>query len=98
MLQPELTFDSLTKNRMLMEKRYFLNNSNTKWVSVGIKPASKMLSTTACGFYVNVSIDGAKMAPMCVGGLEDFMGLCRIVRQFDEFKFAYSGKVIYCHI
>lgn len=31
------------------------------------------------------------MSPMILGGVNDFMWLCKTVRGFDEFKFAYPG-------
>lgn len=68
-----------------MEKRYFLNQSNTKWISIGIKP----LSLDA--FYADVMLHGEKMKPLCLGGIDGFLNLCQILRNFDEFKFAYPG-------
>lgn len=81
--------NAITRNRILLEKRYFLNNSNTKWVSVGVKPDSKLLSVDSRGFYVEVLICGVKMSPMSLGGHDGFLNLCQSLRTLDEFKFAY---------
>lgn len=72
-----------------MAKMYYLNNSNTKFLKVGIKPASKMLNKECNGFSVEVAIDGKNMAPMSLGGLDGFLNLCQSLRSFDELKFAY---------
>lgn len=75
-----------------MEKRYFLSNGNSKWISVGIVPESKLLSTDAQGFYADLFFGGVKMTrPMSAGGINGFLFICRMLRSFDEFKFSFPG-------
>lgn len=35
----ESSFDVITSKRMLEERRFYINKSNTKWISVGVRPA-----------------------------------------------------------
>lgn len=87
------TFEDVTHHRMLMKKKYYINNSNTKWLTVGIKPASKFLGPDAAGFYVDTMIGGGKMKPVSLGGIDGFINLCKTLREnFDEFKYAYSSS------
>lgn len=51
-----------------MEKRYFLNKSNSKWIPVGVKPATKILVSDSVGFFVEILIDGKNTIPFVVGG------------------------------
>lgn len=74
-----------------MEKRYFLNNSNSKYITIGIKPATKILHEANTGFFVEVAIDGNNMKMMSLGGLDGFMNLCKSLRSFDELKFTYPN-------
>lgn len=82
-----MSLDTITKGRLLMEKRYFLNNSNSKFISIGIKPATKLLENS--GFYVETGIGGDKMKFMSLGGLDGFLNLCKSLRTFEELKFTY---------
>lgn len=74
-----------------MEKRYFLNNSNTKWISIGIVPAAKLISPSAPGFYAEIAICGNKMKPLYLNGLDGFLTICSAVRSLDDFKFSLPG-------
>lgn len=71
-----------------MEKNFYLNISNSKYLTIGIKPASKLFNTESTGFYVDVCI-GGNMKPMSLGGLDGFMNLCQALRSFEELKFTY---------
>lgn len=79
---------------MLLEKRFFLNGSNTKWISIGITPASKILAAEASGFHIDIFMSGAKMAPMSLCGIDGLMTLCQSLRALDEFKYAYPGTAM----
>lgn len=77
-----------------MEKRFFINSSNTKWIGVGLVPASRILSPEANGFYAEVTIDGGKMTrPLCLGGTSGFLYLCKYLRSMDELRFAYPATM-----
>lgn len=75
------------KKRLLLEKRYYLNDSNCKFISVGIIPASRLLSNEASGFYVDVRIASSGYStPFILGSLDGFLTCFQIIRTFDEFK------------
>lgn len=74
------SFESLTKSRLLCEKRYFLNNSNSKWVAIGVIPTD---------FHIEIVIDGTgKSAPLSLN-LINFTSICRAFRSMPEFKYAF---------
>lgn len=85
--QPDL--DSITHSRLLLEKNFYLNASNSKYLTIGIKPATKLHSKANVGFYVEIHISGKNMKPMSLGGLDGFMNLCQSLRNFEELKFTY---------
>lgn len=72
-----------------MEKNFYLNNSNSKYVTIGIKPATKLHNKSNIGFYVDVNIGGKTMKPMSLGGIDGFLNLCQSLRSFEELKFTY---------
>lgn len=90
--QPELTLESVTRDRLIMEKRFYLNASNTKYVKIGFKPATKLFNKEFTGFFVEVAIDGKNMRPMALGGIDGFMNICKSLRSFDELKYTYPGS------
>lgn len=73
---------------MVMEKRYFLNNSNSKWIAIGLKPISNVASI---GFYTDIVIGGAKMSAVSLNGADGFATICSILRSMEEFKFAFPA-------
>lgn len=72
-----------------MEKFFYLNASNCKFITIGIRPASKLFNKDLCGFYVDVVIGGGKMKPMSLGGLDGFLNLCQSLRTLDDFRFIF---------
>lgn len=72
-----------------MEKNFYLNQSNCKWITIGIQPATKLINKDYTGFYVDVAICGKSMKPMSLGGIDGFMNLCQSLRSFEELKFTY---------
>lgn len=83
------TFESLSKNRVMMEKRFFCNNSNSKYLTLGIVPASKILDENAPGFYVEAFICGEKMSPLPLGGVSGLASLFSTMRQIPRLN--YTG-------
>lgn len=81
--QPEdpPTFEKLTKNRILCERRFYINNSNSKWLLMGVIPATNILDETAEGFYVEVLLCGDKHAPIPLGGVE---GIAAVIKGFRD--------------
>lgn len=80
------TFEELVKSRMMEEVRFYANNSNTKWLSVGIVPATKILNDTARGFHLEAYLCGDKNAPVPLGGIAGLAGLYDTIRQLPPFK------------
>lgn len=68
-----------------------MNNSNTKWVTIGIKPSTKIISSDATGFYAEIAIDGKNMSCVTLDGLDGFSSLCAIIRTHDDFKYAFPA-------
>lgn len=80
------TFEKLIKKRILCEKRFYCNNSNSKWISVGIVPATKLLDESAVGFYLEVSLGGESCEAMPLGGAEGAASLFSTIRQIPEYN------------
>lgn len=80
------TFESLTKNRILQEIRFYCNNSNTKWLSIGVVPASKILDESAPGFYLDVQLGGEKCASLPLDGIKGLAGLFSTIREVPAFS------------
>lgn len=80
------TFETITKNRMLMERRFYLNASNTKCLRMGVIPATKILSPEAAGFHFEVYLDGEKCAPLAIGGAKGLASLLTTIRDIPEFS------------
>lgn len=80
------SFEALTKNRILEEKRFYINNSNTKFISMGIVPATKILSHEARGFYFEVFLGGDKCASMPLGGLPGLITLLSTIKDIPVFS------------
>lgn len=75
-----------------MQLNYFLNKSNSKWLSIGIVPASKLFDAKLPGFYCEVALNGTQMPmPVFLGGIDGFLSLCKSLRSFDELKFTYPN-------
>lgn len=51
-----MDINDIVKNRLLNEKRFFLNKSNSKWISIGILPGYEPINGS--GFVVEARIDG----------------------------------------
>lgn len=62
--------DTITHGRLLLEKKFYLNQSNSKYITVGIKPATKFLNKDNTGFYVDVLISGKNIKPVSLGGVD----------------------------
>lgn len=69
-----------------MEKNFYLNQSNSKFISIGNRLATKLFNKDSVGFYVEVTVAGKNMKPMSLGGIDGSMILCQSLRYFDELK------------
>lgn len=86
MNEPPPTFEELAKNRVLEERRFYLNNSNTKYISMGIVPSTKILSPEAPGFVFEAFLAGEKAAPLPLGGIEGLATLFATIREIPAFS------------
>lgn len=77
---------------MIMEKRYFINGSGSKWISVGIVPETKILSPEGQGFHIEITIDGKNAAGFRLGGLDGILNLCKTLRAMEPLQFTYPGS------
>lgn len=71
------------KNRSFCEKRVYLNKSNTKWLSIGIKPTYHLLDTE--GFTTEVRLSGTTSSPISLGDLNGLLSLYKVIRTIPYF-------------
>lgn len=71
---------------MMNETRFFANNSNAKWLSIGMVPATKILNDDARGFYFESYLCGDKNSPVPLGGITGLASLFMTIRQLPGFK------------
>lgn len=79
------TFENLTKNRILNEERFPCTNSGSKYLTIGIVPASKILDEAAPGFYIEAYIEGEKTSAMPLGGIAGLASLFSTIKQIPQF-------------
>lgn len=85
------TFEQLIKNRILGEKRFYLSNSNSKWLSLGITPATKILDETADGFKTEIFLCGEK-GSISLGGIDGAATLFKAFRSMPQFAPMYTSQ------
>lgn len=76
----------IMRTRLFDETRIFLNNSNCKWVSIGVKPTSPYGKGDIKNFVVEIYLGGEKTVPMALGGVVGFTQLMRQIREIDFFQ------------
>lgn len=76
--------DALLKKRLLNEQRYFLNKTNSKWISVGVKPGYRDLNNTE--FRTEITIAGESGGvSLTVNGLKSVINLFKGITYFSRF-------------
>jgi hypothetical protein len=76
--------DSLLKKRLLNEQRYFLNKTNSKWISIGIVPGYQELNNT--NFKTAITIAGESGGvSLNVNGLKTVIHLFKSISYFSRF-------------
>lgn len=75
----------LIHKRLFNTSRIYLNNSNTKWLDIGVKPCSNHFGNIT-EFVTEVFLDGDKCSRLALGGLVGFKQLVRQIRGSDDFK------------
>lgn len=84
-IKKQPTFETTTNGRLLNETRLFINNSSTKWISIGVVPSAKIIEEP--GFKVDVQIGGDKMKPMSLGGLDGYLTLIHNLSEIPELEY-----------
>lgn len=86
-VESEQHFDrvQLMRKRLFNTTRIYLNNSNTKWLDIGVKPCSNQAGKIVT-FATEVYLDGDKCSRLALGGIVGFRQLVRQIRGTDEFK------------
>lgn len=79
------TFESLTKKQLLNEERFPCTNSWSKYLTVGVVPATKILGEAAQGFHIEAYIDGEKTSAMPLGGIAGLAALFSTIKQIPQF-------------
>lgn len=79
------TFEKLTHNRILCEQRFFITNTNGKWITLGIIPSSKLLGEDAAGFHFETFLCGEGKPSLPLGGIEGIASLLSTIREIPEF-------------
>lgn len=75
----------MTKNRLLGERRVYLNNSNSKWISIGTAvPANPLNDDT---FHLEILLSGNDNKHLSLGGLSGI--ICILI--FVNFYYYYSS-------
>lgn len=98
---PVQCFDrqQLMRKRMFSQSRIFLNNSNSKWLDIGVKPSSPKDSEGIKNFTTEVFLDGEKCSRLALGGALGFRQLIRQIRGIQEFQlFQENTYVSISHI
>lgn len=85
------TFEQLIKNRILCEKRFYLSNSNSKWLSVGVTPSTKILDEDARGFQTEIFLCGEK-GNISLGGIDGAAALFKTFRAMAHFAPMYTAQ------
>lgn len=85
------TFEQLIKNRILNERRFYLSNSNSKWLSLGVTPATKILDEGAKGFQTEIFLCGEK-GNISLGGVAGAAALFKAFRAMPQFAPMYTSQ------
>lgn len=82
--QPHASYEILVKNKILQEKRFFVNNSASKWISVGLLPKAVIFG--AKGFQLEIFLCGEKSSPLPLSGLPGLLSLFSTIRRIPAFS------------
>ena len=76
----------LIRKRLFNQSRIYLNNSNSKWLDIGVQPTSYQFDGVIDEFTTEIFLGGEKCNRLALGGIVGFRQLIRQIRQIDEFK------------
>lgn len=74
------------RNRMFNETLFYLNNSNSKFVVVGVTPTSLGMVGPVRRFSTEIKISGERCMTFSVGTINDFFHLMRAIRNSTWFR------------
>lgn len=63
-----------------------MNNSNTKYLTMGMVPATTLMESDADGFHLEIFLCGDKCSPLPLGGLNGLATLLATIREVPEFS------------
>lgn len=75
---------SLLKNRVINEERFFLNKSNSKWVSVGVLPGYGPLNGQSFTIEIKISGDTGGVS-LNVNGLKSILKMLKSISYFSKY-------------
>lgn len=79
----------MTKNRLLGEKRVYLNNSNSKWISIGTAvPVNPLNDDT---FHLEILLSGNDNKHLSLGGLSGIICMLIFVNFYYYYSFIYQS-------
>lgn len=86
----------LIRSRAFSETKVYLNNSNTKWLTVGVTPNSREKAGSIKNFYTELYIGGSNCQTLPLGGITGFKRLVRQLREIGYWQNMYldvSNKI-----
>lgn len=87
-----------SRARMYSETRIFLNNSGSKWLSIGVRPEPVITTeTTIKNFGTEVLLGGEKCFNLPLGGTVGLLQLMRQLRAIVYFKHVHV-EVIFVYL
>lgn len=75
-----------------MSNRIMLNNSNTKFLNIGISCKPELIFPDGSGFKIEAHLGGDKSAPMVVGGITDMRSLFMAIRGDNECQYMHLNS------
>lgn len=76
---------TLLKNRILNEERFFLNKSNTKWISIGILPGYQPLNGQKFSVEIKIGGDNGDVS-LNENGLKSVISMFKSISYFAKFS------------
>lgn len=87
----------LMRSRLYTETKLYLNNSNTKWLSIGVTPSSREKAGGIKNFFTDLYLGGTNCQTLALGGVSGFKKLCRQLREINYWQnmFPEVNSVLY---
>lgn len=85
--------EALRRGRLYNEFRLCLNESDSKWLKFGVKPAPTCPTQWVFNFSTEISLCGSKAKPLIIGDINDFYSLLDAL--WGSGLFGYAEKAAY---